>query len=385
MGSAACYHLAKPGTKVLGIEQFDIPHSKGSYGDTRIIRLAYFEHPSYVPLLRRSYENWTELEKESCEQLLVKTGGIDAGPIDGELFLGSKRSCIEHNIDYEVLNSEELSKRFPGFELPSNFHAIYQKDAGFLFAERCVVKYSEMAQKHGAVIKTHERMVEYNNLDNGHIQVITNKCTYQCKKLVLTVGAWSNKFIKFDLNGKEFEVGKPERQVIGWFEPKIPGLFHVDNKFPIFLIDTKVEHRDEEERISLYGFPVVNSEHIHYNGFKIGVYGHFNEEIDPDVRHNTMPAKRDEDLLRKYTSMYFPLATGKTNMMKECMFTNSYDEHFVIDFLPCNENIIIAGGFSGHGFKFCSVIGEILSNMVHDGTPGYDTSLFRISRFDKHK
>jgi sarcosine oxidase len=364
MGSAACYHLAKRGIKVLGIEQYDIPHSKGSYGDTRIIRLAYFEHPLYVPLLKRSYSLWYDLEREAGEKLLTITGGIDAGPKDSTLVKGSKKSCEEHGIDHEILTSSELTKKFPGIKLPDDYLAVYQKDAGILFAERCVVQHAKLAQKYGAKINTNERMLSYNHLDGGVISVKTNKCSYRTKQLVLCLGPWSNKFINFKVKNKPFNVGVPERQVVAWFEPKDAQKFQVGT-FPVFILSTKIMHESKADHTNLYGFPELEGGQIHFKGFKIGLYNHFNEVIDPDVRENTIPAQRDEEVLRKYAASYFPEAVGKTVMLKECIFTKSDDGHFIIDTYPDGHgNVTIASGFSGHGFKFCSVVGEILADMA---------------------
>ena len=154
MGSAALYHLAKRGWKALGIEQFEVPHDMGSsHGLTRIIRLAYYEDPSYVPLLRRAYELWDQLERESGQKLFYQTGSIDMGPEDSDVFAGSLRSCLEHDLEYEVLNSRQLSERFPGYRLPGETMAVYQPQGGLLVPERCISAYARLAQSHGASLR----------------------------------------------------------------------------------------------------------------------------------------------------------------------------------------------------------------------------------------
>src|SRR5687767_2906982 len=162
MGSAAAYHLAKRGKSVLSLERFDIPHAMGSsHGVNRIIRLAYYEDPGYVPLLRRSFNLWRQLEQEVGERLLHITGSIDASAPDGEVFAGSLRSCEEHNIPHEVLSSAELSARFPGYRLPPDHMALFQQDGGFLLSERCIVAHVQGALDSGAEFHARERVLAW--------------------------------------------------------------------------------------------------------------------------------------------------------------------------------------------------------------------------------
>src|SRR5680860_641446 len=168
MGSAAAYHLARRGKSVLGLERFNIPHAMGSYhGVNRIIRLAYYEDPSYVPLLRRSYDLWRQLEAEAGEKLLHITGSIDASVADGEVFQGSLKSCQTHDIAHEVLTSAELAKRFPGYQLPVDHMALYQEDGGFLLSERCVVAHVRGALELGAEFRGRERVIGWDANHSG--------------------------------------------------------------------------------------------------------------------------------------------------------------------------------------------------------------------------
>ncbi len=249
---------------------------------------------------------------------------------------------------------------------------MYQKDAGVLFAERCVVQHAQQAKKHGAKIHTGERMVQYTK-NNGTVTVTTDKGIYTCNQLVLTVGAWSNKFASKHM-------GVPERQVVGWFEPKVKSLYEVGT-FPIFLMTTEALHKNNDRSTThLYGFPIIQGGQIPFQGFKIGIYNHLKEQVDPDQRANSVPTEQDETALKKYVAEYFPQACGKTNKMKECMFTNTADEHFVIDY---KDSIVYCGGFSGHGFKFCSVVGEILADMAtQQGRTRHNIDLFKLSRFE---
>jgi sarcosine oxidase len=360
MGSATLYHLARRGWNVLGIEQFDIPHELGSsHGVSRIIRLAYAEDPRYVPLLRRSYELWRELEHRAGERLLIITGGIDAGPRNSETIEGSLRSCAEHHLPHELLDADALQQRFPGYRLPSHMAAVHQPDAGFLLPERCVVAHVEAAQKLGAEVHAREAVQTW-CVENAIVIVETNKATYRAKKLIVTAGAWARTLLPF-LHDRAV----PERQVLIWTQPLRPELFAL-GAFPIFNLEA------EEGRF--YGFPVHG-----VPGFKIGKYHHRHETGDADdIDRNVHP--EDEAVLREGIARYFPDANGPTMAMKSCLFTNSPDEHFYLDLHPEHPEVAIAAGFSGHGFKFCSVVGEIMADLAMEGRSRHDIDMFAINR-----
>ncbi|MCH8063065.1 MAG: N-methyl-L-tryptophan oxidase [Chloroflexi bacterium] len=362
MGSAALYELAKRGQRVLGIERYGIAHDMGSsHGFTRIIRLAYYEDPSYVPLLRRAYELWRELQEVMGEQVLHITGSIDAGPPGSFTFDGSLESCLMHGIPHEVLTSAEISSRFPGYRLPSETMAVYQEDGGFLVPEKCIEGYVELAKGLGAEVHTDERVLDWSATSSG-VQVTTATGKYEAERLVVTAGAWTESMLPA-LKG----LAVPERQVLAWFEPKRPEHYQPAT-FPVFNVVV------DEGRY--YGFPEFG-----VPGFKVGRYHHMEEVVDPDA-YDREPNLHDEVLLREFTENYFPDAAGATLSMKACMFTNSPDEHFIIDTLdPSQSNVVIAAGFSGHGFKFCSVVGEVLADLSLSGSTRHDIAMFRLGRF----
>ncbi|MCH7626790.1 MAG: N-methyl-L-tryptophan oxidase, partial [Chloroflexi bacterium] len=195
MGSAALYELAKRGQRVLGIERYGIAHDMGSsHGFTRIIRLAYYEDPSYVPLLRRAYELWRELQEVMGEQVLHITGSIDAGPPGSFTFDGSLESCRMHGIPHEVLTSAEISSRFPGYRLPSETMAVYQEDGGFLVPEKCIEGYVELAKGFGADVHTDERVLDWSATSSG-VRVTTDAGKYEAERLVVTAGAWTESML----------------------------------------------------------------------------------------------------------------------------------------------------------------------------------------------
>lgn len=360
MGSAALHHLAARGKKVLGLERYDIPNTMGSsHGVNRIIRMAYFEDPSYVPLLRRSYELWRELEQKAGERLLVTTGGIDAAPADDRVFTGSLQSCLAHGLDHEVLDSTEVNRRFPGYRLPEGHMAVYQPDGGYVMSERCIVAHVQSALAAGAEVRGREPVLGWEG-DGDGVRVETSRGDYRADRLVVTAGAWSMGLLDF-LDG----LAVPERQVLGWFQPLAPEKF-TQTHFPIFNLEVEEGH--------FYGFPVET-----IPGFKIGRYHHLGEVVDPDTMERE-PTPADEQVLRQAVDRYFPDASGPTLTLKTCLFTNSPDEHFIVDRHPDLDQIVIAAGFSGHGFKFASVIGEILADLAVEGTTPHDIGLLRFAR-----
>jgi len=360
MGSAAAYHLARRGARVLGLERFDIPNDLGSsHGVNRIIRLAYWEHPSYVPLLRRAYELWRELEYTAGERLLFITGGIDAGSEDSATVRGSLLSCEVHHLPHEVLDSVAVNRRFPGYRLPAEIVSVYQPDGGFVLSERSIVAHVAAAQDCGAEIHARERVVGWERR-GGAIAVRTDRGAYTARRLVVTAGSWVGTLVP-----ALAKAATAERQVLIWAQPLRPEFFRL-GAFPVFNMEAS------EGRF--YGFPVYG-----IPGFKLGKYHHRLERTDPDrVDREVHP--EDEEVLREGIRRYFPDANGPTMTLKTCLFTNSPDEHFILDLHPEIPEVSIAAGFSGHGYKFCSVVGEIMADLALEGGTRFDLGLFRIGR-----
>lgn len=364
MGSATTYHLAERGLDVLGLERYDIPHTRGSsHGITRIIRRAYYEHPSYIPLIERAYDLWDDLAAETGRKVIHRTGSIDAGPEGNVVFEGSLESCREYDIPHEVLTSEEVAERFPGYRLPEGYKALYQSDGGFVVPEQAIIGHVEAAQAAGAEVRAREQVQGWEPTSDGGVRVETDRGTYAAERLVLAAGAWNHKLTDA-LEG----LAVPERQVLGWFQPETPSTFAPEN-FPVW--NLKVP----EGRF--YGLPIYD-----VPGFKIGKYHHRDEQVDPDD-YNTEPNLEDERLLRDVVENYFSRADGPTMRLATCMFTNSPDEHFILDTLPNHPQVAVGAGFSGHGFKFASVIGEILADLAADGETDHPIEMFRLERFDE--
>ncbi len=361
MGSATVHHLARRGQRVLGLEQFDVPHEMGSsHGVNRVIRLTYFEHPSYVPLLARAYALWRELEQAGGEQLLYVTGSIDAGAPDSFVVEGSMKSCAEHGLAHDVLTSAELTRRFPGFALPPEMMAVWQPEGGFVLSERCIVHHVWQAQAAGAEVRAREPVLDW-QAERGGVTVRTPRGTYTAARVVFTAGAWSGSLL-----ARLGAHAVPERQVMGWFQPAQPQLFTPD-RFPVFNMLVPEGH--------YYGFPIYG-----IPGFKIGKYHHLRQDTAPDEVDRACHPE-DEAALRDGAHQYMTGGMGATLAMKPCMFTNTPDGHFIMDRHPEHENVSIAAGFSGHGFKFCSVVGEIMADLALEGRTRHEIGMFGLGRF----
>jgi sarcosine oxidase len=359
MGSAALYHLARRGSRVLGIDQFRPPHAMGSsHGGSRIIRLAYYEHASYVPLLRRSYELWRELEREAGEDLLRITGSLDVSVRGGTIVEGSLASCEAHGIPHEVLTASEIARRFPAWRLPADFAAVYQPDGGILAPERCVAAHLRLAAAAGATLQLEDEVL-WIEMTREALLVRTARGEHRTSRVVIAAGPWTAKLLP------QFRaLAVPERQVVGWFTPLEARLFERD--FPVYNIGVEEGH--------YYGFPSDD------DGVKVGRYHHLGETVDASG-YDRGVHEHDEHALRPFITRYLPAADGRMVKGETCLFTNSPDEHFIIDAVPGLPGAVVAAGFSGHGFKFCSVVGEILAELADDGTTRHDIAFLRLGRF----
>lgn len=361
MGSTTLWQLARRGLRVLGLERFDIGHAMGSsHGHNRIIRRAYFEDPRYVPLLDRAYALWREAQAACGEQLLYVTGGLDAGPQDSRVVQGSLASCREHGLVHEVLDAAAVARRFPGWQIPAGDVAVFQPDAGFVASERSILAHVGMAIDAGADIRARERMLGWEPTADG-VRVTTERGTYEAGRLVLSAGAWIGDFVP-----ALKQEAVPERQVLGWFRTRDPALFALD-RFPVGILADAAGH--------FYVFPQWG-----IPGFKIGLYHHLHETGHADALSRE-PTPRDEEVLRDGVRRFFPQADGPVLALRACLFTNTRDEHFVIDHLPGLPQVVVASPCSGHGFKFASVIGEILADLATGRQPPFDLSLFALDRF----
>ncbi len=367
MGSAAVSHLASRGKCVLGLEQFLPPHNRGSsHGRTRVIRQAYFEHPSYVPLLLRAYELWRELERDTNQKLLLLPGGLMMGAPGSEVIEGSLRSALQHGLPHEVLDARSIRRRFPGFNIPDDAIALFEPDAGLVFCENAVVAHLQAATRSGAALHFEEPVLDWSARDNGSVEVRTARGVYTAEKLVITPGPWAPQLLS--------ELGLPlavERQVLFWFQP--PGGIQpfAPDRFPIYIWQPR-------KGSVLYGFPAVDGPQ---GGVKVAFYRKPTSEL---CSPNTVDRRvREDDIaeIREGVRDFLPALDGKLIDAATCLYTLTPDLHFVIGPHPSHPQVTLAAGFSGHGFKFCSVVGEILAQLASEGRAGMDISLFDPLRF----
>ncbi len=365
MGAAACYELAQKGHRVLGIEQFTIPHDKGSHGgQSRIIRKAYFEHTGYVPLLQRAYEKWEMLERSTGEKIYFETGLLYLGPAHHPVMKGVRHSAALHEIAIQNASPD----KFPQFKTGEKDELLMEPKAGFLLPGKAISLLANEAQKNGAVIHTGEKMLEWKK-EAGCITVKTDKTVYECEKLIITAGAWTGKLLK------ERQVPlKVTRQVVMWVKPEKPEQF-LPAQFPCWLIAS-----DKREG-AYYGFPYLSGKEFgEPAGLKLALHFPF-EETDAD-HINREISKAETDELINGLKQYFPAAAAEVVAAKTCLYTNTPDENFIIDFLPGYDNYVaFACGFSGHGFKFASVVGEILADMVTAGKTNLPVDFLSLRRF----
>jgi sarcosine oxidase len=350
MGSAALYHLARRGSRVLGLEQFGVAHDRGSmHGGTRIIRLVYHEQPGYVPLVRRAYELWRELDAS----LVHTVGLLDIGAADGWLIAGGLESCREHGLAYELLDAGELRSRFPEHAAPSDHVGLLQPDGGYVEAEGAVRTHVDAAVAAGAKLRTGERVLGWSSSGAG-IEVRTDSASYTADRLVLAPGAWAATLLQLPA-----EVFTPERQVIAWFETSAP------SHAPVFIVE-------EDGDAVYYG--------IADNGrLKLGLMHHPGGSADPDALDRE--ARADElAALGEFAGRRLR-GVGELVDAQVCLFTNTPDKHFVIDLHPQAENVVVVSACSGHGFKFAPAVGEIAADLALDGETSWPIEFLRLDRF----
>jgi len=357
MGSAAAYHLSRRGKHVVVFEQFGVVHEMGSHsGQTRIIRHAYHESPDYVPLVLRADDLWLELENQTGTKLLHRTGGLVLGPGKGFLVRDALLACSLYHLPSEQLGTEEIRERWPQFHIPDHWTGCYDPRAGFLVVDSCIRNHCEEAVRHGAVLVTGETV---DRIDGTRIH--TTRDTYHAERVVVCAGSWTSRILA-DLHLPIVV----KRKTVAWLRPKTSETFSI-GRFPIFLA--------EVEAGILYGFPIHNHE-----GVKIANHNSLGPETTPDRADRTFQAEDAMDL-QAFVREYLPGVSEEVLDGKICMYALTPDEDFILDFHPSHPEILIAAGFSGHGFKFAPVIGEILADLCIDGKTRHGIERFRISRF----
>jgi len=356
-GSAAAAELARRGERVVGIEAFPRGHTLGSSGGlTRVIRLAYYEHADYVPLLRRAWERWRELEREQGVTLLQQVGGLCIGPRGGRLVVGSQRSAVQHNLDHELLSPDALRARWPVFELDPDWWAVAEPNAGYLFPERCIEAHVAVAERSRATLRFDTRVTSIARRGAG-VRVQAGGESFDAERVVVTAGAWNDRLL-----------------------PQLAGLLHVD-RVPLFWFEP-IASKDELARLPVYivdggrergwyGFPYLEDQGLKAAPLGTGI------PCDPDTVDRTT-TDADAAPIISALCRYLPSAAGELRSSKVCMYTVSPDEHFVIG---SDGPIAYASACSGHGFKFSSVMGEILADLATTGRSRHDIQFLSRARF----
>jgi sarcosine oxidase len=362
MGSAACFELARRGRRVLGLEQYPLVHSRGSsHGQTRIIRTAYFEHPDYVPLVRRAFDRWYELEQLTGRHLLTECACANIGPADGELIAGMRAAAAQHRLPVEELTAAEIGRRFPAFRFPDGYLGVTESEAGFLAVEECVRAHIDGAVSLGAEVHGEEPARGWKTVGDG-VEVATDRGTYRAAKLVVTAGAWATRLLA--------DLGVPlavMRQVMLWFDVTAnPALFRRD-RFPVFIADVP-------------GGPFYGVSAIDRSGLKVARHYGAPELPNPDGVSWDVTAD-DEPPVRAFLDVYTSAPPGPRTRGQVCMYTVTPDKHFVIDVHPRFPQVSVACGFSGHGFKFAPTVGEILADLAEHGRTPHGIGLFSATRF----
>ncbi|WP_454849465.1 N-methyl-L-tryptophan oxidase [Rhizobium binxianense] len=364
MGSAALSFLSSRGVKAIGIEAYHPAHSlSSSHGDSRLIRLGYFEDPSYVPLLKRAYLNWRALEARLRMEILTETGVLQIGKPDSKIVAGTRASCELHGLAYEEFDPDAMAARFPAFQLDADEMAIYDPRGGYLRPEAAVAGYLRLAAEDGAVLHFGEKITAIEPGDDG-VTIVSADARYRAKKVIVATGAWIAELVP-----ALAAHAQPIRQVVAWYQPR-DGFVTQPERMPCFL-------RDEGEGGSYFGFPAIRAD-----GVKVGRHAHLLEPIDPN-QPNPPVNERDTALLDGFIGKRLPAAAGLRVNAVTCRYTMLPSEDFLIDFLPGDPRIVVASPCSGHGFKFTSVVGEILADLALDGGTALPVSAFSFAAMER--
>lgn len=369
MGSAALYQLALRRKRVLGIEQFTPAHDRGSsHGKSRVTRQAYYEDPAYVPLLLRSYELWYQVERETNRKVLFEVGGLMIGPPNGEVVSGSTRSARKYGLAHEILDAKEIRRRFPPFQPGADIIALYERKAGFLKPEEGVRAHLDAAKTHGAELHFGEEVLHWEPVKD-RVRVRTTKDSYEAERLVIAPGAWAPQVLA-DL-GLPLEV---ERQILFWFDP-IGGIEpFLPDRFPIFIWEA-------EGGATPYGFPSIDGPE---GGAKLAFYRAPTPTICTPQSIDRTVHEEEVEQMREAVRDRIPSLNSRCLATATCMYTNTPDKNFILTTHPRHPQVTIACGFSGHGYKFCSVVGEICADLATRGETKHDIRLFHPDRLHKH-
>lgn len=360
VGSAALYHLARRGVRVLGLDRFVPGHDRGSsHGATRIIRQAYFEHPDYVPLVLRAYELWDDLARLTGQTLREEVGLLEVGPPEGEVVRGVLASANAHALLIDRVGGDEIARRWPGFHVPEGLMGVYERQAGFLHVERCVQAHASEAVAAGAELLADRAVLDW-QVDGSGIAVRTDRETLHADQLVVCAGAWANQMLT-DLS-VPFEV---RRKPVFWFESRTE--VYRSDRYPTFLY--------ELPQGIFYGFPQMDAA-----GVKVAEHTGGEVVADP-LNLNREVLQTDLAPVERFVRECLPQTGPRVTQHSVCMYTMSPDAQFVVDRHPAHPQVMFVAGLSGHGFKFTPVLGEIIADLVTSSETQHSIAFLRHARF----
>ncbi|XP_034758722.2 peroxisomal sarcosine oxidase-like isoform X1 [Acipenser ruthenus] len=363
-GSYTALHLAKNKKRTLLVEQFVLPHSRGSsHGHTRIIRKAY-EQDYYTRMMSECYQLWAQLEKEANVQIYRNTGMLIVGKEDCSAFRSLRGTLLRNNVPMEVLSPDQFASRFPSVRLPPGESAVIDKTAGVLHADRALKAVQDLFRGLGGVIHDGEKVVDFT--PGSPITMTTNSGMYRAQSLVITAGPWAKSVLA--RTGLQLPLQVLRINVCYWKE-RIPGTYGIGRHFPCF-----IGVKQHGAKHDIYGLPSNE-----YPGLMKICY-HSGSETEPDER-DRQTSQEDIAILSSFVSKSFPGLDPTPAVVEQCMYTVTPDSDFILDQHPSHSNIIIGAGFSGHGFKLAPVVGKILCELALGKTPSFDLSPFRITRF----
>jgi sarcosine oxidase len=358
MGSAAAYHLAARGLQVVGLDRFTPPHERGAHaGGSRIIRMTYAEGSAYVPLLHRTYALWDEVERAGGVRLVTRTGGLNLGRPESATVTGALTSARNHGLEHELLDAAAIRRRFPAFTPGDDEVAVFDVAAGIVTPELAIGTLLDLAVQAGAQLRYGTAVASWKEVRGGVVVITDNGDELHADRLIVAPGGWAPGLFDLPL--------RVERRVQHYWKPAVPGFDPV--AFPVWIWE------DASDVVG-YGMPAFGPE-----GLVKAAFHDADEPADADAGA-APPRPGEEQAVRDWLRNRIPaLATAAYSGGKQCLYTLTPDENFVIG--PVGERVIAAAGFSGHGFKFVPVVGEILADLVTGAVPPYDLSLFSPTRF----
>lgn len=361
-GASAARAIAARGARVVGLDRYFPPHPHGSsHGRTRIIREAYFEGESYVPLVRRARAGWLALQESTSGTLLRRTGALTIGAPDGSLVRDTLASARRHRLRFETFGEEEIPARFPGIQPPAGTIGVLERQGGILLAEPCLEATLRDAVRHGAAFRFGERATGWRPEGAG-VRVRTRSGPVQAGRIVLAAGAWMSEL--FD-PGPAFPMSVT-REVVHWFRPVRNASRYLADALPVALVEY------EPDRLA-YTVPDIGE------GLKVGLH-HAGRPADPDAVDRTV-AREEVRRMRSILARWLPGAAGRLIRSETCLYTSTPDRHFIVGPLARDPRVVVAGACSGHGFKFGPALGEVIADLALEGRSDVDLSLFAPGRF----